>query len=161
MTLNVDATAWRQPASSGVTRRRSRVRTPSDAPKLSCSPAATWAAFLFCGRAKRGTNPHKVPHKVRVFRGGQTHRITVQIANVPREETVIRNLKRADRNAERFRQSTRARRSAILSGRCSASLTLSSTTNRHHESCASGAKQVSDKREPTARGRYAWMVRVC
>ena len=45
-----------------------------------------FAAFVFCGSAKRENDPHKVPHKVRVFRGRETHRITVQIANVPREQ---------------------------------------------------------------------------
>ncbi len=41
-----------------------------------------FAAFRFCGGTKRENDPHKV----RVFRGCGTHRITVQIANVPREQ---------------------------------------------------------------------------
>src|SRR4051794_40411645 len=31
-----------------------------------------FAAFVFCGSAKRENDPHKVPHKVRVFRGRET-----------------------------------------------------------------------------------------
>jgi len=29
----------------------------------------TFAAFSFCSSEKRETDPHKVPHKVRVFKG--------------------------------------------------------------------------------------------
>jgi hypothetical protein len=76
----------RDPSTCGLSRRRSRVRAPSAPPLRSMKTGHLVALRVLWQREVRN-HPHKVPHKVLVPTRPPTHRITVQISNVPREQS--------------------------------------------------------------------------